>query len=337
MSTANVVPETWELTGDDARETLRRTGRLRLFRDAMKRLRAADGFSHARALAFATALVLVQAIIAMVGLATALGRGAASDLIVGTLRSAAPGPAGVVLTQAVDQANRAGASHRYLALLIGLIGAIVSSCTFMGQLERGLNRLYGLEQDRPALRKYGLALLLTISAGALATVAFAAVALGDSIGSSLGNVAASLWSWIRWPLGLLLMTAAVAMLFRLSPRRRQPAWSWLAFGAMVSIGLWSIATFMLSLFFHISPSFGQTYGPLAGIVALLLWSLLSSIALLLGAAVGAQLEAVRAGAPAPKNAGKVAGSVPRGHDLTGFHPPENGQVSITESEPFGRR
>src|SRR5439155_7151115 len=131
--------------------------------------------------------------------------------------------------------------------------------------------------------------------------------------------------------------AAVALLFRLSPRRRQPAWSWLAFGATVSVGLWGIATILLSLFFRISSSFGQTYGPLAGIVALLFWSLLSSIALLFGASVGAQLEAVRAGTPAPKDAGKEAGSSPQPHGLRGFRPPENGQVQSTESEPFIRR
>ncbi len=61
MSTANLVPETWKLTGDDARKTLASTGRLRLARDAFKRLRAADGFSHARSLAFATGLVFLRA------------------------------------------------------------------------------------------------------------------------------------------------------------------------------------------------------------------------------------------------------------------------------------
>jgi YihY family inner membrane protein len=309
MSTANLVPETWELTGDDARKTLASTGRLRLARDAFRRLRAADGFSHARSLAFATGLVLLQGIIAVIGLASALGKGPASDVIVRTIRATAPGPAGQLLTQAVDQAHRAGASHRYLALLVGLIGAIVTGCTFMGQLERGLNRLYGVEQDRPTLRKYGRALLLALSAGSLATVAFAAIALGDSIGSSIANdPAARVWTWIRWPLGLLLMTAAVGLLFRWSPRRRQPAWSWLAFGATVSVGLWALATLLLSLFFRTSTSFGQTYGPLAGIVALLLWSLLSCIALLFGGALGAQLEAVRAGASAPGDAEKVAES-----------------------------
>ena len=51
MSTAQPVPETWELTGDDARETLQRCGRWQLLRDAFMRLRVADGFSHARSLA----------------------------------------------------------------------------------------------------------------------------------------------------------------------------------------------------------------------------------------------------------------------------------------------
>jgi YihY family inner membrane protein len=308
MSTANPVPETWHLTGDDARKTLASTGRLRLARDAFKRLRTADGFSYARSLAFASGLMLLQGIIAVVGLASALGKGSASDVIVRTIRTAAPGPAGHLLTQAVVQAHRAGASHRYLALLVGLSAAIGTGCTFMGQVERGLNRLYGIEQDRPTLRKYGLALLLTLSAGSLAAVAFATMAFGGSLGSSLaGHVAARVWAWVRWPLALLLMTVAVALLFRWSPRRRQPGGSWLAFGATVSVGLWGLATLLLSLFFRASRSFGQTYGPLAGIVALLLWALLSSVALLFGGALVAQLEAVRAGTPSPRDARKAAG------------------------------
>ena len=69
MSSANDVPEMFGLDGDDAWETLRSAGRLRLIRDAFKRLRAADGFSHGRSLAFISELVLVQGIIALVGLA----------------------------------------------------------------------------------------------------------------------------------------------------------------------------------------------------------------------------------------------------------------------------
>ena len=56
MSTANEVPETWGLTGDDATETLARVGRGALMRDAFLRLRWSDGFSHARSMAYATTL-----------------------------------------------------------------------------------------------------------------------------------------------------------------------------------------------------------------------------------------------------------------------------------------
>ena len=48
MSVAHLVPETYELDGDDARETLARTGRMQLVKDAFVRFRAADGFSHSR-------------------------------------------------------------------------------------------------------------------------------------------------------------------------------------------------------------------------------------------------------------------------------------------------
>ena len=50
----------------------------------------------------------------------------------------------------------------------------------------------------------------------------------------------------------------------------------------------------------------RTLIALAGIVALMLWALLASISLLFGGAIGAQLEAVRGGRPAPQDAAKSA-------------------------------
>ncbi len=307
MSTANRVPETYELTGDDAWDVLSRTGRGRLMKDAFQRLRWSDGFSHARSLAFATTLVIMQSLIAIVGLASALGEGKISQLIVRSLQTAVPGPAGKVLTQAVNQAHQASSSHQYTALIVGLVGSLITGATAMGQLERGLNRLYGIEQDRPTLQKYGRAFVLALTAGVLASAAFASLALGRAIASGLGSdLAITLWNVLRWPAALLLTAGAVALLFRWSPRRRQPGWSWLAFGAMVSMVFWALSTLALALFFQISSTFGQTYGPLAGIVALMVWALLSAISLLYGASVAAQLEAVRSGDPAVQDPRKAA-------------------------------
>lgn len=317
MSTATPVPETWNLDGDDAWRVLRSTGRRRLLADAFVRLRVADGFSHARSLAYATALVFVQAIIAVVGLASAAGSGGFSRVVVRTFQAAVPGPGGQLLTQAVTQAHRAGASHRYVGLVVGLVGTLVTGSTLLGQLERGLNRIYGVEQDRPTLQKYGLALALAVTSGALVVAAFALLAFGQTIGDSIDNATVNhTWEILRWPVAVVLATLAMTLLFRWSPRRRQPALSWLAFGAVVAAFGWLIVTAVLGVFFALSKSFGQTYGPLAGIVALLLWSLLSAVAVLYGGAVTAQLEAVRAGVRKPQDQEKVEHSEPASENAT---------------------
>lgn len=311
MSTANQVPETWGLTGDDARQILERTGRWTLVRDGFKRLRYADGFSHVRSLAYLTTLVFIEGIIAAVGLASALGSGGLSDLIVKTLQTIFPGPSGTILTDAVQQAHKAGSSHRYLALSVGLIAALITGTTFMGQIERAMNRIYGVEQDRPTAKKYGRAFVLAISAGILFVAAFAALALGRAISSSLSSSTAStVWSVMRWPLAIGLLIAAIALLFKWSPRRHQPGWSWLAFGAIISVVLLASVTLALDAMFQISSTFGKTYGTLAGIVALMLWALLASFSLLFGGALVAQLEAVRGNRPAPQSAEKVTASEP---------------------------
>jgi len=311
MSSATLVPETRGLTGDDAWAVLRRTGWGRIAKDAFKRMRVADGFSHARSLAFLMSLLAIEGLIGVVGLASVLHKGQISNMIDAMVRRTVPGPAGHVLTTAVTQAHRVAAEHHYGALLFGVIGALVVATTSMGQLERGLNRIYGVEQDRPTLKKYGLAMFFALSVGTLGAAAFVCLAFGRDLFISTNNDAlASAWSIVRWPLGVGLAAVAVTVLFRWSPRRRQPRLSWLAFGSGISVLLWGLATIGLGLFYGSSSSFGATYGPLAGVVALLIWSLLSSISLFYGAAVAAQLEAQRTGEPVPQDAAKVAESDP---------------------------
>ena len=65
--------------------------------------------------------------------------------------------------------------------------------------------------------------------------------------------------------------------------------------------LWFIFTGALALYLDASSgTFGRTYGPLTGIIAILIWTFLTSLAIYLGLDFAAQLEAVRAGVPAPK-------------------------------------
>ena len=315
VSTATPVPETWELTGDDARRVLRSGGRRRILRDAFVRLRVADGFSHARSLAYATALVFVQAIIALIGLAVALGN---AELQPGRRALAArprcPGPGGTLLTQAVAQAHRAGLSHRYSGLIFGLVGTSDHGQHAVRPTRtRAQSHLRRRAGSARRCRSTGARSRSPLPSGTLGVGAFALLAFGQSIGDSIDNAAAEprLAGGAVAGRRCVLATLAITMLFRWCPRRRQPC----AVVAGVRRGrrggrVGSLVTVGLSVFFSMSKSFGQIYGPLAGIVALLLWSLLSAVAVLFGGAVAAQLEAVRAGARKPQDAEKVEHSEP---------------------------
>lgn len=112
----------------------------------------------------------------------------------------------------------------------------------------------------------------------------------------------SVWLVLRWPIGIVLVGIGLAAFFRWSPARRQPGWDWLAFGAAVSVVAWTLTTAALGLVFAYAETFGETYGSLAGLVALQLWTFFSALAILFGVAVAAQLEAVRAGPAAAREA-----------------------------------
>jgi len=304
VSTATHVTETWNLTGDDARRTLARTGRVVLLRDAFVRFRAADGTSHARGLAYLVSLVLVQGLVVVVGLAVAVGSAGLRQLLLDTIEASAPGPTSDLLTSAVEQATRVGRHHRYLPLLLGLVGTVASATFTMGQLERAMNRIYGIERDRPFVEKYTRALALALSAGLALGIAFALLAFGRGLVDD--GALRSAWLVFRWPVGVALLGAALAALFRWAPRRRQPGLTWLAFGAAVSVVSWTATTLALALVFAYAKTFGQTYGSFAGLVALQLWTFFSALAILFGVAVAAQLEAVRAGVPQAQDLSKDA-------------------------------
>ena len=51
------------------------------------------------------------------------------------------------------------------ALWTGSLVGLLALTTAMGQLERGANRIYGVQRDRPARQKYGRAAVLALVAG----------------------------------------------------------------------------------------------------------------------------------------------------------------------------
>ncbi|MEU5523352.1 YihY/virulence factor BrkB family protein [Streptomyces sp. NPDC093250] len=308
MGTVVRVPQTRdmigdELSGDEAFAALRHYGGLRLLTDSVARFRYADGFTNARALAFQVVLGLVPFTVALVGVATSVHTEGVGRVVELVLARIVPGAGADVVQDALDGTRRTAGEGlgSILALWLGLGVAVLNLASAMGQIERGANRIYGVERDRPLPRKYGRAVLLALGAGLPMVLGFVVLAAGDAVSRAVAEVVAGRDSGTGWwgaldvPVGLLLAWVGSAVIFRWSPRRAQPGYTWLAFGSAVHLLLWVAATRLLALYVEGSGAFGALYGPLTAFVALLLWAYLTAVALFLGIAFAAQLEAARAG------------------------------------------
>ena len=310
MTTARTVPVTIELDGDeldaeDAWHLARRHGLRPLLVSSFVRFRYGDGFTHSRALALQSCLAVVPFLLALTGLAADLDHERPARVIAETIHAVSPGTGEQDALASAVTGDQTSEEAGELALGFGLAFALLSMATAMAQVERGLNRIYGIRRDRVALAKYGRAGVLTAVLAVPVGVGFIVLVAGGAFADAMArhygwsDGAVDAWNWLRWPLGLALLVVAIAVVLDHAPRRRQPALSWLALGSGIAVLLSLLATGLLAAYVSVSGSFGDTYGPLAGVFALLLWSLLTSMALFYGAAVCAQLEAVRAGEPDP--------------------------------------
>lgn len=169
MSSTKLVPETRlmtkeELSADDAWRTLRRHGGWHLLRDAFIRFRYGDGFSHSRAFALQLCLAVVPFLIALTGLITDLGVDEGGKVVADTVLAITPGQSESVVQELLADTERTERAGE-LALTLGLLTGLIALTTTMAQIERGANRIYGVERDRPALPKYLRAAVLALLAG----------------------------------------------------------------------------------------------------------------------------------------------------------------------------
>ncbi|HEU4528145.1 MAG TPA: YihY/virulence factor BrkB family protein [Actinomycetota bacterium] len=263
-------------------------------REIAARLRQADGTSHVRALAYQSAFVMMSGFVGLIGLSTVLGLEQLRATVQELSASLLPGEAGRLLQETVQRGANGGAT----ATVVGLGAALTSGTLAMAQLLRSAERLHGIQDDGELLRRYGRALLLALTAGVALVLGGLAIGAGRSIATGLGfeGGAATAWEFARWPIGLALVAAAIALIVRVAspgkPSRRD-----ILAGSSAAVILWVAFTALLGVYLSIGSDSQSAYGPLLSVIALLLWAAATSLALHLGLALVAERRS-----PAPSTA-----------------------------------
>jgi membrane protein len=246
----------------------------------------------AAGLAFYAFLAIFPALIACVLLYSLISDPNQIATQVNSLGEAVPGEVRDLITQQLTaQAGKSGALGWSSALTILL--ALWSASGGVSNLMTAVNTAYDEEETRGFVKKRAIALALTLGAIVFVIIILALVAVVPALLQSSifqSGVVKFLLQVARWVLLAAVITAALAIVYRVAPDRDAPKVRWVSVGAGIATVLWLLASLGFSLYVSNFGSYDKTYGALAGIVVLLFWLWITSYAILLGAEINAESE-----------------------------------------------
>jgi membrane protein len=82
----------------------------------------------------------------------------------------------------------------------------------------------------------------------------------------------------------------LAFLYRYGPSRNKARWRWVSWGSGFAALLWICASLLFSFYVAHFGSYNKTYGSLGAVVGFMTWIWISSIIVLMGAEINAELE-----------------------------------------------
>ncbi len=178
-------------------------------------------------------------------------------------------------------------------LSIGLLLALWSASNVFNAMGDTLNVAYGVEEDRSWVKKKLVALGTMIAVAVLFLAGTAALVAGPAISDALGlgQVGRALWAVGQWPLAFLLIASAFWIIYYVLPNKDQSDCKKTLFKASaVAAGLWLVATFAFRLYVANFSSYSATYGFIGAVIVLLLWMYVTSLVILLGGEIAAEME-----------------------------------------------
>lgn len=184
-------------------------------------------------------------------------------------------------------AGRTGSSLS-LSLVVSILLALWSASSGTGHLISAVNAAYDEDDERGFIRNRLLAIAFTLGA-----IVFVVFALGGLAALPAILDAVGLPSWLQlvyWPILLAGFMVGLAVLYRYAPDRDEPEWRWVSWGAAIAVALWLVASIGLRIYAANFGNFDESYGTLGAVVVLMLWLLITALAVLVGAEINAELE-----------------------------------------------
>lgn len=278
----------------------------------------------AAGLTFYAILALVPAVMVSFSLISLLGRGEeTARVVLDVVRALVPNAPAAPVRDVIAQIAEARLSGVVLVFGIGL--ALWAVARYVAALGRGMNRIYRVEEGRPAWKlKLGqllVALVVIVCIAAVATLITVSGDVAEALGNAfgLGDMTLLVWRIARWPLLAAVVIFVLAFLYYFAPNVKLARFRWMSLGAAVALTVLLLASLAFGLYVSNFADYDRLYGAFGGIIVFALWLWIANIAILVGAEFDVELERVRelqAGIPAEtqvqvplRDASRIAKSV----------------------------
>lgn len=247
---------------------------------------------------------LILAVISLLGYALALGLPLALDAqeyVLTTVRANMPGVADII-SNTVEQVR----TQRGTIGAMALVWLIISASAIFAQLQRTLNVIFDVEPPKLSLIQNIVARVTNATmVFGIVFLLLVAMLIDAALKFVIANTAWLPGSGFVWmlltPLFSLVITAALfALMFKVLPQTRLSFREVLP-GAVVGAVLWEVGKQVLTWYIG-RQTYGEVYGPLAGVIALMVWIYYSTQIMFLGAELSATYTQMRRAETTPASA-----------------------------------
>jgi membrane protein len=180
-------------------------------------------------------------------------------------------------------------------LVLGLLAAVWSGSSGVSSIMAALNRSYRVRESRPYWKRTLLSLGLAAAISALTIAALAIFLTGGDLAQMVGSrtgwshATISLWQNAEWPIALLFVLFALALIYNLAPDLPRP-WRWITPGSLVAVLAWVAVSLVFRVYVHYFSSYSRSYGSLGAVMVLLLWLYITGLAILAGGMIDAVVD-----------------------------------------------
>jgi membrane protein len=241
---------------------------------------------------FYTLLAIFPAIAAFVSVYGLFANPATVSDHLASLSGLLPGGAMDIIGEQVTRIASQDQGTLSFALLFSLGLSIWSANAGVKAMMDALNVVYDEEEKRGFLRLNLVSLSFTLGAIVMLIVAMSAIVVLPVVLAYVGLGGATEWliRLGRWPLLLAVVVFGLAVLYRYGPSRRQAKWRWLTAGSLFAGIAWIAVSILFSWYVANFGSYNETYGSLGAVIGMMTWIWLSSIVVLVGAELNAEIE-----------------------------------------------